>query len=147
MQSAGAEAPWLRSQLDQCIHRPSYRPRPPPKQAEHEELARQCHDLEARELEVKRRTRALNLDAVRDVKVKAAAPVTGSSHSSTRERIPLKPKCASSQVTSQRSLATQGPPAGIKVNSTVTTKTVKSFPASPQDRNKSGYIGYGAGHD
>ena len=58
-------------------------------QAEHEELARQHHDLEARELEVEWRTRALNLDAVRDAKVKAAVPVAGSSHSHTQEQAPL----------------------------------------------------------
>ena len=80
-------------------------------QAKREDLGRQCHDLEARELEGKRRTRAVNLDAVRDAKVKAAAPVTGSSHSHTQEQAPLKPKCANSQVSSQRSLApTQGSP-------------------------------------
>ena len=105
-------------------------------QAEREELARQRHDLEARELEVEQRTRALNLNAVRDATVTAAAPVAGSSHSCTREHSPLKLKCAmsSSQVAYQRSLApTQGPPSGIKVTSTDTTKTVQPPPASPQD--------------
>ena len=86
-------------------------------QAKCEELPRQRHDLEARELKVERRTRVLNggLDAVRDPKVKAAAPVAGSSHLCTQEQAPLKPKCASSQVASQRSLApTQGPPQGSR---------------------------------
>ena len=52
-------------------------PRPPaqqaPMQAELEELVRQCHHLEARELQVERRTRALNLNNVRDARVRAAA--------------------------------------------------------------------------
>ena len=55
---------------------PSNMPMPPAQQAsmqaEREELARQRHDLEAR---------ALNLNAVRDAKVKAATSVAGSSHS------------------------------------------------------------------
>ena len=90
--------------------------------------------MESRELVVERRTRTLNLDAVRDSKVKAAAPVAGSRHSHTLEQPPLKPKRASSQVASPRSLVpTQGPPSGIKVTSTVTTKTVKPPPASPKD--------------
>ena len=58
---------------------PSYMLRPPAQQAsmqtELEELARQPHDLEATELEVEKRTGALNLDAVRDAIVTAAAPV------------------------------------------------------------------------
>ena len=37
-------------------------------QAELEEFARQRHDLEARELEVEWRSRALNLHAVRDAR-------------------------------------------------------------------------------
>ena len=113
-------------------------PKPPAQQASMqlklEELARQCHDLETRELEVERRTRALNLSDIRDARVTAAAPVVGSSHSRTREQTPLKPRRASSQVASQRSLApTRAPHSGIKVTSTVTTKTVKPLPASPQD--------------
>ena len=58
-----------------------------------------------------------------------------SSRLRTQELAPLKAKHASSKVASQRSLApTQGPPSGIKVTSTVTTKTVKAPPqASPQD--------------
>ena len=70
-----------------------YMPRPPAQQAsmqaEPEELDRQRHNLEAKELEM---TRALNLDAVRDTKVKAASPVAGSTHSHTWEQAPLKPK-------------------------------------------------------
>ena len=104
-------------------------------QVQHEELARQPHDLETRELEVERRSRALNLNAVRDAEAKSAAPVAESSCSHTQEEAPLKmSKRASSQVTSQRSLApTQVPPSGIKVTSTITTKTLKPHPASPQD--------------
>ena len=95
----------------------SYMPRPPAQQASMQaeleelarqchdlELARQCHDLEARELGVEQRTRALNLNAVRDARVTAAAPVAGSSHSPTWKQAPLKPRHASSQVTSRRSL-------------------------------------------
>ena len=73
------------------MYMPSYMPRLPAQQpsmqAELEELARQLHDLEAREVEVKRRTRALNLNAVRDARVTAAAlwqegatPVLGKRH-------------------------------------------------------------------
>ena len=48
--------------------------------------------------------------------------------------LPLWQEAASSQAASQRSLGpTQGPPSGIKVTSTVTTKTVKPLPAGPQD--------------
>ena len=79
----------------------SYLPRPPAQQAsmqaEREELARQHHDLEARELDVEWRNRALNLNAVRDARV---APVAGSSHSRAREQAPWKPKRSSSQVAS-----------------------------------------------
>ena len=64
----------------------------------------------------------------------AAAPLAGSSHSLKQEQAPLKARCASSQVTPQRSWTpTQAPPSRIKVTSTVTTKTVKTLPASPQD--------------
>ena len=70
---------------------PMYMPRPPAQQASMqaklEELARQGHDLETRELEVERRTRALNLNAVRDARVtavaswqEAATPVLGNRH-------------------------------------------------------------------
>ena len=38
-----------------------------------EEFVRQCHDQEARELEAERRTRALDLNAVRDARVRGAA--------------------------------------------------------------------------
>ena len=68
-----------------------YMPRPPAQQAsmqaELEELARQHHDQEARVLEVERRTRALNLNAVRDARVtvatlwqEAGIPVLRNSH-------------------------------------------------------------------
>ena len=78
--------------------------------------------------------RALNLNCVRDAEAKSAAHMAGSSCSHTQEQAPLKPKHASSQVTSQRSpVPTQGPPSGIKVPSTITTKTVKPPPARPQD--------------
>ena len=59
-------------------------------QAEFEELARQCQDLEARELEVQGMTRTLNLNAVREARVTTAASVAGSRHSHTKEHAPLK---------------------------------------------------------
>ena len=40
-----------------------------------EQLAMQCQELEARELEVERRTRALNLNAVRDAETNSAPPL------------------------------------------------------------------------
>ena len=67
-------------------------------------------------------------NTVRDARVTAAASVAGSSHSRTREQAPLKPRRASSLT------PTWAPPSGIKVTNTVTTKTVKPLPASPQDR-------------
>ena len=70
----------------------SYIPRSPAQQAsmqaELEELARQRHDLEARELEVERRTRAPNLNVVRDARVMTAAPVAGNGHSILGNRHP-----------------------------------------------------------
>ena len=101
------------------MYMPNYLPRPPAQQssmqAEREELAMQHHDLEARELEVEWRTRALNINAVRDSEAKSTAPVADSSCSHTQEQAPLRPKHASSQVASQRSLPlTQGPPQGSR---------------------------------
>ena len=95
----------------------------------------QRQELEARGLEVDRRTRALNLNAARDAESKSAAPSARSSRTRfTQEQAAVMPKHASSQVTSQRSLPLkQGLPSGIKVTSTVTAKTVKPPPASPQD--------------
>ena len=62
-----------------AMYMPSFRPTHlgPPAQhasteAELEELVRQCHDQEARELKVERRTTALDLKAVRDATVRAA---------------------------------------------------------------------------
>ena len=73
------------------MYMPSYMPRPLAQQAsmqaELEELPRQHHDQEARVLEVERRTRALNLNAVRDARVTVATlwqgagiPVLRNSH-------------------------------------------------------------------
>ena len=104
--------------------------------AEREELAMQCQELEARGLEVERRTRALNLNAVRDAESKSAAPSARSSRTRffSQEQAAVMPKHASPQVASQRPLPLkQGLPSGIKVTSTVTAKTVKPHPASPQD--------------
>ena len=60
------------------VYMPNYLPRPQAQQssmqAEHEELAMQRQELEARELEVEWRTRAPNLNAVRDAETKSAAP-------------------------------------------------------------------------
>ena len=95
----------------------------------------QRQELEARELEVEQRTRALNLNAVRDAETKSAAPSVRSSWTHiSQEQASIKQKRASSQAVSQRFLPLkQGPPSGIKVTGTVTTKTVKPPPASPQD--------------
>ena len=79
-------------------------------QTEFEELARQRQELEARELEVQQMTRTLNLNAVPDARVMTAASVTGSRHSCAKEQAPLKPRRASSQVASQRSLTPSGSP-------------------------------------
>ena len=71
-------------------------------QSEHELLAMQRQDLEARELEVERRTRALNLNAVGDAETRSAAPsVRGSQAHTTQEQAPSIPKRASSQTASQ----------------------------------------------
>ena len=78
-------------------------------QSECEQLAMQHQELEASELEVERRTRALNLNAVRDAEIGSAAP-------SSQRSLPLK----------------RGSLRGINVTSTVTTKTVKPLPACPR---------------
>ena len=98
-------------------------------QAECEKLAMHRQDLEARELEVERRTRALNLNAVRGAETKSAAPSARSSKTHIcHKQAPVMPKRAISQVTSQRSLPLeQGLTSGIKVTSTVIAKTVKPF--------------------
>ena len=98
---------------------PSYMPRPQVQQvsmqAEFEELARQRQDLEARELEVPRISRTLNLSAIRDARVTAAASGTGSRHSCHKEQAPLKPTHASSQVAAPRTLTPSGaPPQGSR---------------------------------
>ena len=101
------------------MYMPSYLPRPLAQQssmqAKREELAMQCQELEARELEVERRTRALNLNAVRDAENRSAAPSVRSSRTHiSQEQAPIKPK--RSQVASQRSLPLkQDLPSGIKV--------------------------------
>ena len=91
------------------MYMPSYLPRPQAQQssmqAERKELAMQHQELEARELEAERRTRALNLIAVRDAETNSAAPCVRSSQTHTsQEQAPIKPKRASSKVPSQRSL-------------------------------------------
>ena len=56
----------------------------------------QCQELEARELEVERRTRALNLNAVRDAESKSAAPSIRSSRTRiSQKQAHIKPRCAS----------------------------------------------------
>ena len=65
------------------MYMPSYPTRPQMKQSstqsERELLAMQRQELEARELEVERRTRALNLNAIRDAETRSAAPSVRSS--------------------------------------------------------------------
>ena len=92
----------------------------------------QGQELEARELEVERRTRAVNLNAVTDAKTESASfSVRSSRICTSQEQASIKPKCASFQFTSQRSLPPKkGFLSGIKVTSTVTTKTVKLPPTS-----------------
>ena len=110
-------------------------------QSEHELFAIQREDLEARELEVERRTRALNLNAVRDAEIRPAAPSLRSSQTRTsQEQAPIKPKHANSHAASQRSLPLKkGYPSGIKVTSTVTIKTEKPLSASPRrEQDKTG---------
>ena len=60
------------------------------------------------------------------IKVMAAVPLAGSSHSHTQEQAPLKSKCASSQVASQRSLAPY-------TRSPQESRSPVLFPTSPQD--------------
>ena len=66
---------------------PSYLPQPQIQQssaqAELEQLALQSQELEARELEVERRTRAVNQDAVKGAETKSAAPSVRSSRTHT----------------------------------------------------------------
>ena len=65
------------------VYMPNYLPQPQAQQSstqvEREEVAVQRQDLEARELEAERRTRALNLNAVRDAETKSPAPSNRSS--------------------------------------------------------------------
>ena len=120
------------------MYMPSYLPWPQMKQpstrSERELLAVQRQELKARELEVERRTRALNLNAIRDAETRSAAPSVRSSRTcNSQEQAPIKPKRACSQAASQRSLPLEnGLPTGIKVTSTVTSKVVKPPLASQQ---------------
>ena len=95
-------------------------------QAEFEELARQRQDLEAQELEVQHMTRTRNLNAAREARVTNATSAVGSRHYYKKEQAP---RCASSQIASQRSLT----PSGIEVIGTGNTRTVASPPVSSQD--------------
>ena len=90
--------------------------------------------MEARELEVERRKKHLNLNAVRDAETMSAGPSVRSSRiHSSQEQAPIKPKRASSQAASHRFLFLKNYyPSGIKVTSVVTAKTVKPPPASPR---------------
>ena len=117
---------------------PSYLPQPQMEQsstqAELEQLEMQRQELEARELEVERRTRAVNLNAVTDAETESASfSVRSSRICTSQEQAPIKPKCVSFQLASQRSLPPKkGFLSGIKVTSMVTTKTVKPPPTSPR---------------
>ena len=98
------------------MYMPSYMPRP--MQAEFEELARQCQDLVARELEVQHMTRTCNSNAVRAAGATATASVPGSRHSRKKEQAP---RPASSQIASKRSQTSSGaPPSGIEASTGVT---------------------------
>ena len=91
------------------VYMPSYLPLSQAQQSstqvECEELAMQRQESEAGELEVEMRTRALNLNVVRDTENRSATPSVRSSRTGTsQEQSPIKPKRTSSQVASQRSL-------------------------------------------
>ena len=86
-------------------------------QAHFEELARQHQDIEARELEVQHMSRTLNLNAVRNARVRSATSVRGSKHTRRQEQAP---EGAGSQLASQRSQT----PSGIEVTSTDISQTV-----------------------
>ena len=84
------------------MYMPSYLPRPqmkqPSTQSERELLAVQRQELKAGELEVERRTRALNLNAIRDAETRSAAPSVRSNRTcNSQKQAPIKPKRACSQ--------------------------------------------------
>ena len=72
------------------MYMPSYLPRPQMEQSstqsERELLAMQRQELEARELEVDRRTSALNLNAVRDDETRSAVPSVRCSRTHTAQK-------------------------------------------------------------
>ena len=108
------------------MYMPSCMPRPLTQptfmQAQFEELARQHQDLEALELEVKRMSRTLNRNAVRNARVRSATSVRGSKRTCGQEQAI---ECASSQLASQRSQNPSGaPPLSIKVISMGVSSTV-----------------------
>ena len=79
------------------MYMPSYLPRPQMEpsstQSEREQLAIQRQELEVKELEVKRRTQALNLNTIRDAETRSAAPFVRSSWiRPSEEQTPIKPK-------------------------------------------------------
>ena len=90
--------------------------------------------MEDRELEVERRTRAINLNAVRNAETRSAVPSVRSKRThTTREQGLVKPHHEDPFPSKRVS------PLGIKVSSTVTTKTVKQPPASPRrEQDKTG---------
>ena len=112
----------------------SYMPRPPTQlpfmQAQFEELARQCQDIEARELKVQCMSRTHNLNAVRDARVRSATSVRGSKCTRGKEQAPGH---ASSQLASQRSQTLSGALPGIEVISTAISQTVAPPTASSLD--------------
>ena len=87
----------------------SYMPRPvtrPPfLQAQFEELARRNQDMEARELDIQRMSRSLNLKAVKKATAKPTTP-----RGSRDKRGEQTPVSASSQLAPQRSQTASGAP-------------------------------------
>ena len=112
------------------VYMPSYPPRP-----------QQSSTQSERELLAESRTKALNLNAVRDAETRSAFPSGRSSRTlAPQEQALIKPERVSSQATSQRSLSfKKGFFSGIKVTNMVTSKTVKPPPARPRiEQDKTG---------
>ena len=78
---------------------------------------------------MERRTRALNLNVVRDARdARAAAIWLEAATSVLREQVPLNTRRAGSQFASQRSLTpTRAAPSGIKAAIAISIKIVKPF--------------------
>ena len=127
---SGHAISWCIHGSSNLAHMPSFLPCtkvPSTTLSEHELLALQSQELEARELEVERRTQALKLNIGRDDAERSSWILP------SQEQAPIKAKCASSQSATYRSFSLKRDcPSSIHVTSTVTIKTVKPLPASPK---------------